>query len=185
MTLVAILKKYWLHMAIAVAVLAYTGFIYYQGGRAPRAELAERIAQDKELAAEREAEDAADLAESIEDNTKRDAQHEADLKGVAALWRAELGRVQHDASATTPTRQSVPITPKVCNDEAGNRRLSDALATYRSTVGDVLEKLEADDRARRADVAGLLAKCHVEASDYSDAVDGIQHLQELWTPESR
>lgn len=173
--LFAFFGKYWLHMAIAAGVLALAGVIYYEGGRAPRAERDKERAENAALTAQREAEDLEDVLESEGYVHELDAAYDERHARLNRTWDAELERVRLERDAATAASQSVRFRAEVCTDQAGNDRLSDAISEYRAGVRAAV----ADYRSA---VGAQLKLCGRQAADYDEAVTWVERERIIWRP---
>lgn len=186
--IVLFLRKYWLYIVVAVAVAAWHGVVYYAGGAGPRAELEkERALHSAEVAALK-AEQAADRQASEALIARKDEEHEANVGRINSEWGAYLDglcprgveRGVCLGPVRRPATEPVRIRAEVCNDEAGNNRLSDALQVYRTEVGRSVQA-ERDEHGRvlteeRRSAGALLAACQRQA-------DALVNLQEAWAEE--
>lgn len=165
-SLLTVLRKYWLHILIAVAVAAWHGVVYWAGGSGPRAEL------EKERAERAAAEERADFvdelsAEATEQSNKEltDEKSRINAKWAplvnfqkkraedAARARDDLDRRLRDALGK---QEPVRPTPGCPESGPGGDRLPDAVERY------IAAERSREER-ERADASGLLQTCQVQA----------------------
>lgn len=172
--------KYWLHMAIAAAALAIAGGIYYEGGRGPRAELRQKVAEWKEAAAEREAEDFEDLAASIEYNREADQRRDDRVETINRTWATLADGLRNDRAGSGSSPKPIPIVARICNDSARDQQLSGAVDEFRSEVQGIIGELLAAARASRSEATRLLAACDLSVGDLVEVQAWAKHQQQLW-----
>ncbi len=186
--LLTLLKKYWLYIVVAVAVAAWHAAVFYAGGVGPRATLDKERAEHAAQVAQLKAEAAADRAASAALIERKDGEHEANIGKINADWNEFLDRLCPGGVYGKlcvgpnghPLEEPVRIRAKVCDDEASNNRLSDALQGYRREVDRVV-KAERDQRDRilseeRRGAGELLKQCQVQT-------DALINLQDVWLEE--
>lgn len=169
--LVNFLRAYWVYIAVGVAVLGVVAGIYREGGRAPRAELAEYKAQIE--AAEDEAvlldalkEEQSDEATKTSDQDLKQQREQinrtwagvtADLEKTAAdaaRRAAELDRKLRDATGSAGTGSQSVREPTGSPDQAaGSDGLPDAVERYLAEVRSTLA-------GERAEASRLFQACH-------------------------
>lgn len=150
------------YLLIAALVAAIVGGIYYAGGVTPRRELVQFKAEAAAKTAAVEAKMAADKEASDQFIAKKDYDHETAIAAIRADWMLDrAGR-----NATKP----VPIATGLCENQAGNAAVSDAVQEYVSAVGRF-----------RAGVAGLLEQADINgaalqcAHDWAEGEQLIHH----------
>lgn len=180
----AFLVENW-KLAVAVGLTVVSlGATYWAGGRAPRAELEAERAKVAQERAEQEAEDNADVAASSIYVTTLEEEHAEKLKAVDAGWAAYFASLPKQPSSK-PASKPVQPSPQVCADQAGNNRLSDALALFREEVRAVIADERSAARASREDAARLLVVCDKQASALETVVHWVLHEQVLWDEDNK
>lgn len=179
-----LLKKYWLHLAVALAAIAYTGFIYWEGGRAPRAELAQFRAEVEAEAEQQEMDDELDQQESDAYVAQLNAGHAARVDSINRAWDAFIAGMQ-PATGGQPASEPIPINAGICNDPAANQRLSDAISKYRDEVrGAIAAKQSADaevTRQERIGTAALFAACQKQTGGLIEVQQWADHERnKIW-----
>lgn len=183
------LRKYWVYVVVALAVATWHGAVFYAGGRAPRAELEKERAEHRAQVAALKAEQKLDKEASDALITQKDIEHEQHVGRINADWTVYLGSLCPrgvDARGVClgpvvrPVAEPVRVAAEVCNDKAGNDRISEALQGYRREIGRILQQ-ERDDRERivaeeRRGAGALLATCERQA-------DALVNLQDVWAGE--
>jgi len=162
-------------IAAFIAFVGYTGAIYHEGGRAPRAELERFKTEVAAAQAVHAAEDAAKAAQSKTIIQEKDHEREKALADSNAGWTAALARVRAERdSVAKQGAEPARAAPRVCDGADGNSRLSDAL-----------EKAERDTRAAVADykagVGELLVVAEQQALDWDNLKQAVAGLRALNT----
>ena len=132
---------YWKHIAIAAFTAALLAYTYHAGGEGPRAEL-------KALQAASEAY----KQESIKIAKEKDNEYKNDVAAVRAGWAAYRLR--------KPAVKTARVATNVCDNEAGNRIVSDSVTEYLKAVGRF--RSEAESLLERADQQQAQLSCAVE-----------------------
>lgn len=153
----AALKKFWPYIAVGIAVLVVVGIIYHAGGVGPRAELAKYRAEVAGAAKMAEAA-AAEKKKQSELLTKQmEAKHDEDKKQIVDDWSnytAYLAGLLKRPGGSAGEKSIRPVA-EVCNDQAANDRLSDALQRYRDEYRSAIGR-------ERLQIAGFLEACQLQ-----------------------
>jgi len=182
-----LLKAYWVHLVVAGVVLGFTVAVYHEGGRAPRAELAKVLAEVKAAKEAREAKDALDQATAKEEATRRDAERDARIARINATWdgivaglRGDNAKLLYDRARIRKENESIRITAKICNDEAANNRLSDAVSSFAQEARSALGECRAAAQEFAAETAGLLKPAEAQTGDLVDVQAWVESQRKLW-----
>lgn len=174
----------WLYLAIVAGVVAYTAAVYHAGGVGPRADLAKEQALHQAEVAKLEAQQESERRQSDVYISQADFDHAENVDRVNKEWDDLVAKMCPggvDARGVCvgprrdPVREPVRVTAKVCDNEAGNARLSDALQSYRADVGRFLSNERDENRrtlaAERSQVAGLLRSCQLQTDSLVEVQD--------------
>lgn len=159
-----VIPPWWKYAAIAAMVVGILGYTYWKGGQAPRQELADFQAQTKALSNAISKKMALDRATSDKLIKQKDTDYEQTRSALASSW-ADWMR-QHPGGG--PAGQPVPFIAHVCDDNAANGRLSDAVQRYVAAVGRF-----------RARTAVLLEQCSEQSAALTCAQDWAKQEQAI------
>lgn len=165
--------------AIVVGLLVVGNVVFWALWRTTRAEF---DAFESKVAAERaqqEEEDAVDEAASIEYVANLNREHDETKDRLNRFWAGELDRL-HVEPGREPATKPVQPPPRVCADEAGNNRLSDALGGFREEIRAIVADERSAARSSREDAARLLGACERQAAALDEVVRWAEHEHQLW-----
>lgn len=148
----------WEWVAVAVVVAAFTGFVYHQGGEAPRAELAATHAAIAQARAAHDAEDARRERQSAATIKEKEDESKRLVLATATAWKSYYDGVQHSIGRGGQGAKPVPPVTRVCEGQDANDRLSHAIADYRQGVRDAFADY-------RLGIGHLLEVCTNQAND--------------------
>lgn len=133
--------KVWEYLAVVAVVAAYTGFIYHEGGKAPKAALASLEASIKNAQRLHQAEDERKAAESITAIQTKEKEGEANAKLISSAWATYSDGLRQSTAASRAGQrpQSVQrIDVKSCDEASGNEVVSAAIRGYQQELGSAL-----------------------------------------------
>jgi len=151
-------------LAAVAIVAAYTGLIYYEGGKGPRAERDAVIAGIKAAQAEHERLSKMKEDASIAALAELEKNHEKALEANNDEWADFLGSLPRARSGSRERAEPVQEPTNVCGN-SNDKRLSDAIQGYRVSLAESLQRLRNFDDRRNEDTAGLLKLCGAQAID--------------------
>ncbi len=164
----------WLLTGAAVALVsAFLYGVHLEAGRfeAYRDQVATVTASIEAVSADHAKQSAA-LVKQLETD------HAAHLAQFTAGWTAELDRVRRAASRRVAAKP-VRIDTKVCDDEDGNRRLSDALQRAEQELGAAVQQLRVQVASYQARTGRLLDEAQKQTLDLDTLKAWAQREREI------
>ena len=139
--------KVWEILGVLLILGGYTGFIWYEGGKSPRAEVVAVKAQFQAFQGQvkalgEQAQKAADARKLADQQAKKEADndHQADVAKLATAWAAEYDGLRKQSAANTRRDAMRPVTVSTslsCSTAAADRisaAVSESIAGARAAL---------------------------------------------------